>query len=178
MPPQAAPQIAKVAPPAPPALPPKPHVPTVAVLSGGDITVSEPAGRVIEQTLARHGYRLADADMMPGAGRYLAGQRVDVPALLDFLARNGRVDAVVIVHARPTGSQNLPAYGMNVDATTAQLNVSTYAVQGRHKLGPGWSANVIYTGLSAKQQGEDAVEDIAPQVDSSLVEYRAGRNRG
>lgn len=173
-----APQIAKAVPPPPPVAPPKPHVPTVAVLSGGDIAVSEPAGRAIEQVLARRGYRLADADMMPGAGRYLSGQRVDVPALLDFLARNGRIDAVVIVHARPTGAQNLPAYGMNVDATTAQLNVTTYAVQGRHKLGAGWTQNVIYTGLSAKQQGEEAVEEIAPQVESTLVEYRAGRGRG
>jgi len=173
-----APQIAKAAPPPPPVAPPKPHVPTVAVLSGGDITVSEPAGRVIEQALARRGYHLADADMMPGAERFLAGQRVNVPALLDMLARNGRVDAIVIVHARPTGQQNLPAYGMNVDATTAQLNVTTYAVQGRHKLGAGWSANVIYTGLSAKQQGEDAVEEITPQVESTLVEYRPGRGRG
>jgi len=172
-----APQIAKAAPPPPPVAPPKPHVPTVAVLSGGDITVSEPAGRVIEQALARRGYHLADADMMPGAERFLAGQRVNVPALLDMLARNGRIDAVVIVHARPTGAQNLPAYGMNVDATTAQLNVTTYAVQGRQKLGAGWSANVIYTGLSAKQQGEDAVEEITPQVESTLVEYRAGRER-
>ena len=161
-----------------PAAPPKPHVPTVAVLSGGDITVSEPAGRAIEQALSRKGYRLADSDMMLGAGRYLAGQRVNVPALLDMLAKNGRVDAVVIVHARPTGQQNLPAYGMNVDATTAQLNVTTYAVQGRQKLGAGWTANVIYTGLSAKQQGEDAVEEITPQVESTLVEYRPGRGRG
>jgi len=166
-------QIAKAMPP-PPAVPPRPHVPTVAVLSGGDITVSEPAGRVIEQALARRGYRLADSDMMPGAGRYLSGQRVNVPALLDMLAKGGRVDAVVIVHARPTGQQNLPAYGMNVDATTAQLNVMTYAVSGRRKLGAGWTQNVIYTGLSAKQQGEEAVEEITPQVESLLVEYRPG----
>ena len=172
-----APQIAKVAPPPAPVAPPKPHVPTVAVLSGGDITVSEPAGRVIEQALAHRGYHLADADLMPGAERFLAGQRANVPGLLEMLARNGRVDAVVIVHARPTGSQNLPAYGMNVDATTAQLNVTTYAVQGRQKLGAGWTANVIYTGLSAKQQGEEAVEEITPQVESTLVEYRAPRER-
>ncbi|MBS0589460.1 MAG: protein kinase [Proteobacteria bacterium] len=165
-------QIAKIAPP-PPVAPPRPHVPTVAVLSGGDITVSEPAGRAIEQTLSHRGYRLADMDMMPGAGRYLSGQRVDVPSLLAFLAKGGRVDAVVIVHARPTGQQNLPAYGMNVDATTAQLNVTTYSVQGRQKLGAGWTQNVIYTGLSAKQQGEEAVEEIAPQVERSLVEYRS-----
>ncbi|WP_347259345.1 protein kinase [Rudaea sp.] len=176
--PPAAAQIAKAAPPPPPVTPPRPHVPTVAVLSGGDITVSEPAGRLIEQTLARRGYRLADADMLPGAGRYLSGQRVNVPALLDMLAKGGRVDAVVIVHARPTGQQNLPAYGMNVDATTAQLNVMTYAVQGRQKLGAGWTQNVIYTGLSAKQQGEEAVEEIAPQVESVLIEYRPGRGRG
>ena len=164
-------QVAKIAPP-PVVTPPKPHVPTVAVLSGGDITVSEPAGRSIEQTLSHRGYHLADMDMMPGAGRYLSGQRVDVPSLLAFLARNGRVDAVVIVHARPTGQQNLPAYGMNVDATTAQLNVSSYSVQGRQKLGAGWTQNVIYTGLSAKQQGEEAVEEIGPQVERTLVEYR------
>jgi hypothetical protein len=175
--PPSRPQIAKVAPPPPPVLPPKPHVPIVAVLSGGDITVAEPAGRAIERTLARQGYHLANADLLPGTDRYVDGRRVDVPALLDFLARAGRIDAVVIVHARRTGAQNLPAYGMNVEATTAQLNVMTYAVQGRHKLGAGWTANVIYTGLSAKQQGEEAVEEITPQVEHALVEYRPRHGR-
>jgi serine/threonine-protein kinase len=172
------PQVARITPPAEVVAPPKPHIPTIAVLSGGDITVSEPAGRVIERALAHHGYRLLDAEMMPHAERFIGGQRPNVAGLLEMLAKGGRVDAVVIVHARPIGAQNIAYYGQSDTMNTAQLNVSVYAVQGQHKLGSGWNENVNFTALSAKNQAEEAVQEIAPQVESILVEYRPGRNRG
>jgi serine/threonine protein kinase len=171
-------QVARINPPPPVAAPPKPHIPTIAVLSGGDIVVAEPAGRVIERALAHHGYRLLDAEMMPHAERFLAGQRPNIAGLLEMLAQNGRVDAVVIVHARPAGSQNITFHGQSDTMNTAQLNVNVYAVQGQHKLGAGWNENVNFTALSAKAQAEEAVEEIAPQVESTLVEYRPGHNRG
>ena len=99
-------------------------------------------------------------------------------SLLEMLAQNGRVDAVVIVHARPAGSQNITFHGQSDTMNTAQLNVSVYAVQGQHKLGAGWNENVNFTALSAKAQAEEAVEEIAPQVESTLVEYRPGHNHG
>jgi serine/threonine-protein kinase len=172
------PQVARIAPPTEVVAPAKPHIPTIAVLSGGDITVSEPAGRVIERALAHHGYRLLDAEMMPHAERFIGGQRPNVAGLLEMLAKGGRVDAVVIVHARPIGAQNIAYYGQSDTMNTAQLNVSVYAVQGQHKLGSGWNENVNFTALSAKNQAEEAVQEIAPQVESILVEYRPGRNRG
>jgi eukaryotic-like serine/threonine-protein kinase len=171
-------QVARINPPPPVAAPPKPHIPTIAVLSGGDIVVAEPAGRVIERALAHHGYRLLDAEMMPHAERFLAGQRPNIAGLLEMLAQSGRVDAVVIVHARPAGSQNITFHGQSDTMNTAQLNVNVYAVQGQHKLGAGWNENVNFTALSAKAQAEEAVEEIAPQVESTLMEYRPGRNRG
>ena len=171
-------QVARVTPPPPVAAPPRPHVSTIAVLSGGDIVISEPAGRVIEQALSHHGYRLLDAEMMPHAERFLGGQRPNVAGLLEMLAQNGRVDAVVIVHARPAGAQNISFYGQSDTMKTAQLNVTVYDVQGQHKLGPGWSENVNFTGLSAKNQAEEAVQEIAPKVESTLVEYRPGKSRG
>ena len=170
-------QIARITPP-PPVADVRPHVPTIAVLSGGDIRVSEPAARVIEQALSHHGYRLLDSEMMPRTERFLGEQRNNVAGLLEMLAKGGRVDAVVIVHARPGDHQNLPAYGMNVEAMSAQLNVNVYSVSSQRKLGPGWSESVMFTGLSAKAQGEEAVQEIAPQVEGLLTEYRPGRNRG
>ena len=169
-------QVASIAP--PPDAAPRPHVPVVAVLFGGDVTVAEPAGHVIERALAHHGYRLLDSDMMPHTERFLAGQRANVLGLLEMLEKAGRVDAVVIVHARPVGAQNIAYYGQSDTMNTAQLNVSVYAVQGKHKLGSGWSENVNFTALSAKNQAEEAVQGIAPQVESVLVEYRPGRTRG
>jgi eukaryotic-like serine/threonine-protein kinase len=170
-------QLARSVPPAP-VVPPKPHIPTIAVLSGGDISVADPAGRVIEQALSHHGYRLVDAEMMPHAERYLGGQRPNVGGLLDMLAKTGRVDAIVVVHARPTGAQNIAYHGQSDTMNTAQLSVSVYVVQGQQKLGQSWTENVNFTALSAKAQAEEAVEQIAPQVEQVLVDYRPGRNRG
>ena len=172
------PQLARIETPPPAAAPPRPHVPTVTVLFGGDVAVSEPAGRAIERALAHHGYRLLDAEMMPRAERFIGGQRPNIAGLLEMLANGGRVDAVVVVHARPVGAQNISYYGQNDTMNTAQLNVNVYAVQGQHKLGSGWSENVNFTALSAKNQAEEAVHEIAPQVESILVEYKPGRNHG
>ncbi len=170
-------QLARTVPSAP-VVPAKPHIPTIAVLSGGDISVADPAGRVIEQALAHHGYRLLDAEMMPHAERFLGGQRPNVGGLLDMLAKTGRIDAIVVVHARPTGSQNIAYHGQSDTMNTAQLSVSVYVVQGQQKLGQSWTENVNFTALSAKAQAEEAVEQIAPQVEQVLVDYRPGRNRG
>ncbi|HEY8010293.1 MAG TPA: protein kinase [Rudaea sp.] len=172
------PQVARIETPPPATAPPRPHVPTIAVLFGGDVAVSEPAGHAIERALAHHGYRLLDAEMMPRAERFIGGQRPNIAGLLEMLANGGRVDAVVVVHARPVGAQNISYYGQNDTMNTAQLNVNVYAVHGQHKLGSGWSENVNFTALSAKDQAEEAVHEIAPQVESILVEYKPGRNRG
>jgi eukaryotic-like serine/threonine-protein kinase len=171
-------QIARVTPPPPVAEPPRPHVPTIAVLSGGDIRVSEPAARVIEQALSHHGYRLLDSEMMPHTERFLGDQRNNVAGLLELLAKGGHVDAVVIVHARDAGSQNINFYGQSDTMTSAQLNVNVYSVSNQHKLGPGWSEDVHFTGMSARNQAQEAVQEIAPQVEGLLTEYRPGRNRG
>ena len=171
------PQVARIETPPPVAAPPRPHVPTIAVLFGGDVAISEPAGRAIERALAHHGYRLLDAEMMPRAERFIGGQRPNIAGLLEMLANGGRVDVVVVVHARPVGAQNISYYGQNDTMNTAQLNVNAYAVHGQHKLGSGWSENVNFTALSAKNQAEEAVHEIAPQVESILVEYKPGRNR-
>ncbi len=171
-------QIARVTPPPPVAEPPRPHVPTIAVLSGGDIRVSEPAARVIEQALSHHGYRLLDSEMMPHTERFLGDQRNNVAGLLELLAKGGRVDAVVIVHARDAGAQNINFYGQSDTMTSAQLNVNVYSVSNQHKLGPGWSEDVHFTGMSARNQAQEAVQEIAPQVEGLLTEYRPGRNRG
>lgn len=114
---------------------------------------------------------------MPRAERFIGGQRPNIAGLLEMLANGGRVDVVVVVHARPVGAQNISYYGQNDTMNTAQLNVNAYAVHGQHKLGSGWSENVNFTALSAKNQAEEAVHEIAPQVESILVEYKPGRNR-
>jgi len=171
-------QIARINPPPAVAEPPRPHVPTIAVLSGGDIRVAEPAARVIEQALSHHGYRLLDSEMMPRTERFLGESRNNVAGLLDMLAKGGRVDAVVIVHARAAGAQNITFYGQSDTMMSAQLNVNVYSVSNQHKLGPGWSEDVHFTGMSARNQAQEAVQEIAPQVEGLLTEYRPGRNRG
>ena len=171
-------QVARVTEPPPVAAPPKPHIPTIAVLAVGDESIAEPAERAIEQALSRHGYHLIDQDMMPRVAQHLAGNRPNMAALLETLARNGRIDAVVIVHARPVGSEQIQYYGQSSALNTAQLNVNVFAVEGQRKLGAGWSEQVHFTSLNAADQAHDAVEPMLEQLEEKLVAYRARGNRG
>src|SRR5262249_30259278 len=73
--------------------PPKPHVPTIAVVAGGDEVLTEPAERAIEAALAKRGYHMIDQDTMPKVAHLLGGGKPNTAAMLELLARNGRVDA-------------------------------------------------------------------------------------
>jgi serine/threonine-protein kinase len=170
--------VARVTEPPPVAAPPKPHIPTIAVLAAGDESIAEPAERAIEQALSRHGYHIIDQDLMPRVAHHLAGNRPNMAGLLETLARSGRVDAVVIVHARPVGSEEIKYYGQSSALNTAQLNVNVFAVEGQRKLGAGWSEQVHFTSLNAADQAHDAVEPMLEQLEEKLVAYRARGNRG
>jgi predicted Ser/Thr protein kinase/cytoskeletal protein RodZ len=170
--------VARVTEPPPVAAPPKPHIPTIAVLAAGDESIAEPAERAIEQALSRNGYHIIDQDMMPRVAQHLAGNHPNMAALLETLARSGRVDAVVVVHARPVGSEQIQYYGQSSALNTAQLNVNVFAVEGQRKLGAGWSEQVHFTSLNAADQAHDAVEPILQQLEEKLVAYRARGNRG
>ncbi len=170
--------VARVTEPPPVAAPPKPHIPTIAVLAVGDESIAEPAEHAIEQALSSHGYHIIDQDMMPRVAQHLAGGRPNMAGLLEALARSGRVDAVVIVHARPVGSEQIQYYGQSSALNTAQLNVNVFAVEGQRKLGAGWSEQVHFTSLNAADQAHDAVEPMLQQLEDKLVAYRSRGNRG
>jgi serine/threonine-protein kinase len=156
--------------------PRKPHVPTVAVVAGGDEVITEPAERAIEAALAKRGYHMIDQDTMPRVSHLLGGGRPNIAAVLETLARNGRVDAVVVVHARPVGSENINYYGQSSTLNTAQLNVTAYAITGQRKLGGG-SEQVHFTSLNASDQAEEAVEGMLPQLEQQLTEFLPNRQR-
>jgi serine/threonine-protein kinase len=99
--------LAKVTEPESISAPRKPHVPTIAVVAGGDEVITEPAERAIEAALTKHGYHMIDQDTMPRVAHLLGRGKPNIAGMLELLARNGRVDAVVVVHARPAGSENI-----------------------------------------------------------------------
>jgi serine/threonine-protein kinase len=154
--------------------PRKPHVPTVAVVAGGDEVITEPAERAIEAALTKRGYHMIDQDTMPRVAHLLGGGRPNMPAVLAAL--NGRADAVVVVHARPAGSENISYYGQSSTLNTAQLNVTAFAVQGQRKLGAG-SEQVHFTSLNASDQAEEAVEGMLPELEQQLTEFLPSRHR-
>ena len=172
------PHVARVTEPPPVAAPPKPHIPTVAVIAGGDSAVSEPAEQAIEQMLSKHGYHLINQDMLPRVSQLLGGERPNFGRILETLAGNGRVDAVVFINARPVGTQQLNYYGQSSTLYTVQLGVRTYSVGNRGMLGPGWSEQVNFTSLNAAEKAREAVEPMLEQVEEKLGDFRARGNRG
>ena len=169
-------RVATIPPPPPVSAPPRPHVPTIAVIAGGDIAVSEPVERAIEQALAHKGYHLVDQSTMPRVEQMLHGPRANVGAILEQLAQHrSNVDAVVIVHVRPVGEQQITFYGQSDTLKTAQLDITAYAIEGRRKLGAGWSDNINFTAMSARDKAREAVEPMLGEIEERLSEFRPGR---
>ena len=176
---RATPRVARATRPPPVSAPPRPHIPTIAVVAGGDPAVSAPIEQAIEQALSHKGFHLLDEAMMPRVERMLHGPRADIAGLLDLLDRHrGSVDAVVVVHVRPVGEQQITFYGQSDTLKTAQLDITAYAVDGRHKLGSGWSDNVNFTAMSARDKAREAVEPMLEEIAERLDAYRPSGRKG
>lgn len=168
-------QVARVAEPPKVAAPPKPHVPVVVVLASGDEAISEPAEAAIERTLSSHGYRVSDQDSMPRVDHLLGGER---PRFAEALAvLRGHADAVVFVHARKVGAQELTYYGQSSTLYTAQLGVRAYSVEGKRPLGPPWNEQVNFTSLNAAEKAKEAVAPMLEHVSERLVDFKPGKRR-
>ncbi|HST27920.1 MAG TPA: hypothetical protein VLK26_06080, partial [Rudaea sp.] len=163
-------QVATAAEPPKVMAPPKPHVPVVVVLASGDEAISGPAEAAIERTLERKGYRVSDQDSMPRLGNLLGGERPRFVEALRLL--RGHADAVVFVHARKVGTQELSYYGQSSTLYTAQLAVRAYAVEQARPLGPPWDEQVNFTSLNASEKAKEAVEPMLERVSERLVDYR------
>jgi serine/threonine-protein kinase len=170
-------QVARVVPPPPPA-PPRPHIPTIAVIGGGDNNVAEPAERMIEEALSRRGFNVLDEASMPRIGHLFAGERPRYDEALNLLARQGRVDAVVFVHARDVGAEQLAAYGQVSNVVTAQLRIKAYSVEQRRPLGSDWSDAVHFSSLNAADQTTETVKPWLGDIAESLQAFRPHRDRG
>ena len=175
--PQQPQQVARVTPPPPPA-PPRPHIPTIAVIGGGDNNIAEPAERMIVQALSRRGFNVLDEASMPHVGHLFAGERPRYDEVLDTLAKQGRVDAVVFVHARDVGAEQLAAYGQVSNVVTAQLRVKAYSVDQRRPLGSDWSDAVHFSSLNAADQTDETVKPWLEEIEQALQAYRPHRDRG
>ena len=168
-------QVARATEPPKVSAPPKPHVPVVVVLASGDEAISEPAEQAIERALTSHGYRVRDQDSIPRVDHLLRGER---PRFVEALAvLKGHADAVVFVHARKVGAQELAYYGQSSTLYTAQLGVRAYSVEGRRPLGPPWSEQVNFTTLNAAEKAHEAVAPMLERVSERLVDYKPGKRR-
>ena len=94
------------------------------------------------------------------------------------LAKQGRVDAVVFVHARDVGAEQLAAYGQVSNVVTAQLRVKAYSVEQRRPLGSDWSDAVHFSSLNAADQTDETVKPWLEDIEQALQAYRPHRDRG
>ncbi len=170
-------QVARITPPPPPVAP-RPHIPTIAVMGGGDNNIAEPAERSIEQALSRHGYNVLDEASMPRVAHLFAGERPRYDEALNILARQGRVDAVVIVHARDVGAEQLAAYGQVSNVVTAQLRIKVYSVDQHRPIGNDWSDSVHFSSLNAADQATETVRPWLNEIAESLQAFHPHRDRG
>lgn len=155
--------VAKASPPKP-AAPPRPAVPTIAVVTGGDDVISGPAMEEALALLRGSGFRVIE-------GAHINGDRPD-------LARYaGRADAVLVINARPVGSQQLQFYGQSTTLYTVQLGMRLYRVSDRSLAWGGGTTQVDFTSLNAAEKAREAIMPMLDRADGSLAEFRS-RRRG
>jgi serine/threonine-protein kinase len=157
-------QIAKATPPRPPVAP-RPQVPTIALLTGGDDTITGPAEEAVGEMLRRRGFRVIE-------GGHVDGDRPEVRRFA------GRADAVVFVHARPVGSQELTYYGQSSTLYTVQLGIRTYAVADAALLGSAPAEQVNFTTLNAADKARETVAPMLDRVARDLAPYDRKHARG
>jgi serine/threonine-protein kinase len=152
------PAIAKATPPKP-AVPARPKVPTIAVVASGDDVIASPAGDALQSLLQSRGFRVIEGH---GDARSFAG----------------RADAVVVIHARPVGTQELQYYGQSSTLYTVQLGVKAYRVPDGSVLWTSSPEQVNFTSLNAAEKAREAIEPMLDTVDSRLAEFRSRGGRG
>jgi len=160
-----APRVAKVTPSEPPAAPPRPRVPTIAVVASGDDVISSPAEDALVSMLQSRGFRVIEG----GRGHS------DSPNLR---ALAGKADAVVFVHARPVGTQQMNYYGQSSTLYTVQLGVRAYRVSDGSVLWRSSGEQVNFTSLNAAEKAREAIEPLLDAVDTQLAEFRSRGRRG
>ncbi|MEO5626612.1 MAG: protein kinase, partial [Dokdonella sp.] len=158
-------RIAKATPVEHPAAPPKPHVPTIAVIASGDDVISAPAEDALVSLLQSRGFRVIEGSRTHG----------DSPNLR---AMAGKADAVVFVHARPVGTQQMQYYGQSSTLYTVQLGVRAYRVSDGSVLWRSGGEQVNFTSLNAAEKAREAIEPLLDNVDSQLAEFRSRGSRG
>jgi len=153
-------RVASVAPVDKPAAPPKPRVPTIAVVASGDDVISSPAGDALVRQLQQRGFRVVEGH--------------------NTSARSwaGKADAVVVVHARPVGSQQMNYYGQSSTLYTVQFGVKAYRVSDGSVLWSGSGDQVNFTSLNAAEKAREAIEPLLDSVDNRLAEFRSRGGRG
>jgi serine/threonine-protein kinase len=152
-------RVASIAP-VEPAAPPRPRVPTVAVVSSGDDVISSPAGDALVSQLQRRGFRVIEGHN--ASARSYAG----------------KADAVVVVNARPVGTQQMNYYGQSSTLYTVQLGVKAYRVRDGSVLWTGSGDQVNFTSLNAAEKAREAIGPLLDSVDNQLAEFRSRGGRG
>lgn len=148
-----------------PSKPAKPSVPTVAVMFSGDDVIAEPARDAIVSLLQRRGFRVIEAGQVQGNSP-------------DMGRLSGRADAVVLVQAKPIGSQELTYYGQQSTLYTVQLGVKAYRVSDGSTLWSSGKSQVNFSTLNATEKAQEAVEPLLDDVDRNLAEFRSRSDRG
>ncbi len=158
-------QIAAADRPKRPAEPAKPRVPTVAVVTGGDDVIAEPARDAVVSLLQSRGFRVIEAGSASGSQPNLRSLQ-------------GRADAVVFVQAKPIGSQELTYYGQASTLYTVQMGVKAYRVSDGSTLWSSRTEQVNFTTLNAAEKAQEAIDPLLDAVDQNLDEFRSRRGRG
>ncbi len=137
----------------------------MAVVSGGDDVIAEPARDAIVSLLQRRGFRVIEAGEVQG----------NTP---DMGYLSGQADAVVFVQAKPIGSQDLAYYGQVSTLFTVQLGVKAYRVSDGSTLWSSGKSQVNFSTLNATEKAQEAVEPLLDEVDRNLAEFRSRGSNG
>ncbi len=155
--------VASVAPPRPAAEKPAALPPRIAVVALGDPALASPVRATIEQRLAAAGHDVVDASLF-------VDSRDDLPRVFAALQREATV--AVVIRTEHLGQRELNFYGRSETQYSANLIVRAYRIDGRQPLGPGFTEQVEFTGLNARDNAGLALEKHLDRVLGELSPYR------
>ena len=143
--------------------------PRALVIASGDPVIAGPVENLLREAVAGSRLELMDKAFMPGLDRYADAEYLDVAGLGELVREQGG-RLLVVARIVPVGTTPLYYYGRSSTLYTSRVELETYDLVERRRVGGGWTGEVRYTELNAVQQADDTVAPLADRLSRALSE--------
>jgi hypothetical protein len=154
-----------------------PENPEVAVLALGDPLLATAVEGGLENALRGEGLNIVSGLAALDDFRQDRESRASLSRILASLRGEG-IHAVVVARVERLADRELNYYGRRDVASTSNLRIEAYLVDGGRSLGSGWSEQIEYTAVNAASEGRGAAGLAASDLAAAIRDGWAARRGG